>query len=204
MFKINLEGLDDFCEDWIAKANRADTSSMDGVFDRFFSLWLVYNRLYEEAGRMLVHTQHSWAQGIKRRPPFMPMPDRRAATSGIISFCGASALKSAIEKSCDGKALDNTLQAIESGQFFLHENYETGEPDHKKDLALLRQAREGDVEALLNLVYQARCNLFHGQKVYSSVQRPLLEGMIAVLVVVVEQARAKMRSGIKGLPQRGL
>ncbi|MGE4451005.1 hypothetical protein [Castellaniella sp.] len=201
MFKVNLERLDDFCEAWIAKANRADTTSIDGVFDQFFSLWLVYNRLYEEAGRILVHERHPWSQapGFNKRPPFMPMPDRQAAITGITFFCGASALKSAIAKSCDSQALDRTLRAIESGQFFLHENYATGEPDHEKDQALVRQAREGDAEALLALVYKARCNLFHGQKAYSEIQRPLLGGMIAVLVVVIEQARAKMRSRMERL-----
>jgi len=46
----------------------------------------------------------------------------------------------------------------------------------------------------LELLYQARCNLFHGQKAYSEVQRPLLEGMIEVLVVTIEQVRASLRN----------
>jgi hypothetical protein len=195
--EINLERLEEFCEAWVAKANEADTRHIAGVFDRFFALWIVYNRLYEEAARTLAHEDHPWARRFSRwrNQPFAPPPDRASATQGIVFFCGRRELVAAIAQD-DGcrRALEEALCAMDSGLLFLHEDYQTGDPDHDRDRELVERARNDNPEALLALVYQARCNLFHGQKAYSEVQRPLLEGMIAVLVVTIEQARASLRN----------
>lgn len=200
MPEVNLEKLDEFCEAWIAKADEADTGHIAGVFDRFFALWIVYNRLFEEAARTLAHEGHPWTRRFGRwaNRPFAPAPDRASATQGIVFFCGRRELASAIAEhhGCQ-RALEAALRAIESGLLFLHENYETGEPDNERDRHLVERVRNGDLEALLALVYQARCNLFHGQKAYSEAQRPLLEGMIEVLLVVIGQARAVRRNLIQ-------
>ena len=35
-----------FCRRWIEKADNYDDKSLDGVFDKFFSLYVAFNRLY--------------------------------------------------------------------------------------------------------------------------------------------------------------
>lgn len=191
----NLEKLDEFCEAWIAKAHEADTRDIAGVFDRFFALWVVYSRLYEVVARTLAFERHPCARRFmpRRNQPFAPPPDRLSATRGVVFFCGQRELAEAVaeHEGCQ-QTLETTLWVIESGILFLHEDYETGEPDYERDRQLVQRARNGNLNALLSLMYQARCNLFHGQKAYSEAQRPLLEGMIEVLVVVIEQIRASM------------
>ena len=194
--RLNLERIEEFCAAWIARAGEADTRHIAGVFDRFFALWVVYNRLYEAAARTLAQECHDWASAfVRRNQPFRPLPDRMSATRGVILFCGRQRLAAAIAQH-DGcsRMLEATLQAIDSGLLFLNEDYQTGEPDYAKDRELVGHVRKGDPGALLELLYQARCNLFHGQKAYSEVQRPLLEGMIEVLVVTIEQVRASLRN----------
>lgn len=196
MTEVNIDRLNEFCEAWIAKANEADSTCIGGIFDRFFALWIVYNRLYEEVARALARERHPSARRFmpRRNLPYAPPSDRVAATEGVIVFCGRQALHDAIFSNADcQQALDATMGAIESGVFFLHEDYETGEPDHERDRQFIERARKGDLRSLLSLLYQARCNLFHGQKAYSEAQRPLLEGMIEVLVVVIDLVWASMQ-----------
>ncbi len=45
---INQE-IQSFCENWIAKANAYENDNLQHVFDKFFTLFVVYNRLYVEA-----------------------------------------------------------------------------------------------------------------------------------------------------------
>lgn len=197
MPEVNFDKLNEFCEAWIAKANEADPTHIGGIFDRFFALWIVYNRLYEEVARILARERHPLARRFmpRRHLPYAPPLDRVAATQGVMVFCGRQALHDALIGNADcQQALDATMWAIESGVFFLHEDYETGEPDHERDRQFVERARNGDLRSLLSLLYQARCNLFHGQKAYSEAQRPLLEGMIEVLVVIIDQVRVSMQN----------
>ena len=40
--------INDFCNNWLQKANNIDSSNLQGAFDKFFTLYVVYNRLYVE------------------------------------------------------------------------------------------------------------------------------------------------------------
>lgn len=171
MQELNFQALNGFCSAWLRKAERIDTNSLEGVFDRFFTLWVVFNRLYEEAGRTLVHRRHKlYSPFIARRGPrvFAPPPDKISATKGIAAFVGLDRLRDNIlgdHEAADG--LQYIHDSIRSGMFYLHENYETGEPDTATDIDLVQRAIGGCVVSTLTLIYQARCNLFHGQKAFT-------------------------------------
>lgn len=190
MQELNFRALESFCAAWLRKAERADTDRLEGVFDRFFTLWVVFNRLYEEAGRTLAHQGHPiYRSFINRRGPrhFAPPPDKISATKGIAVFVGKDLLRAHIQEDAEAmRGLDYIHDAIRYGMFYLHENHETGEPDTEKDLALVEKAIRGCVESTLTLIYQARCNLFHGQKAFTEAQRELLTGMSSILIKVIE------------------
>lgn len=189
MQELNFQALKFFCSAWLIKADRVNTNSLEGVFDRFFTLWVVFNRLYEEAGRTLVHRSHPiYRSFIAKRGKrvFAPPPDKISATKGIVVFSGQNRLKNRILRDHDAiEGLRYIHDSIHSGMFYLHENYETGEPDTAKDIALVQQAIDGCVESTLTLIYQARCNLFHGQKAFTESQRILLNGMSSILIQVI-------------------
>lgn len=195
MTKVNRERLDQFCDAWLQKAHDSDRCVIAGVFDRFFALWIVFNRLYEEAAHILVRENDPIARRfpVRRQRLYRPPPDRFSATQGVVSFCGIVTLRQALKESPHYEDIEDALRCIERGEFHLHENYETGEPDCEEDMHLVQKSRQGDPIALLTLLYQARCNLFHGQKAYSESQRPLLNGMIAILSVTIERTREAMR-----------
>lgn len=190
MRELNFQALNGFCTAWLRKAERIDIEPLEGVFDRFFTLWVVFNRLYEEAGRTLVHSgHHLYRPFIARRGRhiFAPPPDKLSATRGITTFVGKGRLRDHIFGNREAvQGLEYVHNSIRSGMFYLHENHETGEPDSEKDIVLVRKAMDGCVESTLTLIYQARCNLFHGQKAFTESQRDLLNGMSAVLNQVIE------------------
>ncbi|WP_146680421.1 hypothetical protein [Oceanococcus atlanticus] len=198
MIEVNLQRLDEFCDVWLERATAVAQPSIENIFDQFFILWVVFNRIYAESARVLAAEGHSsarmfaFSQGGKRK--FAPPPDRIAATRGVEAFCGVSELNRRLyEHEESAQAIETVLSVVESGMLYLHENYETGEPDFKRDRKLVAAARNGKPSALLELLYQARCNLFHGQKAYSESQRPLLEGMVIVLRIVIDASRSKLR-----------
>lgn len=190
MQELNFRALESFCTAWLQKAGRINTDSLEGVFDRFFTLWVVFNRLYEEAGRALVCRGHPiYRPFIKRRGArvFAPPPDKISATKGIAAFVGKTRLMDSIYRDAEAMhGLEYIHDAIRYGMFYFHENYETGEPDTAKDIILVDKAIGGCVESTLSLIYQARCNLFHGQKAFTEAQRELLNGMSSILTQVIQ------------------
>ncbi|WP_110456643.1 hypothetical protein [Shewanella algidipiscicola] len=189
MQELNFEALNQFCSAWIRKSERIDLEPLEGVFDRFFTLWVVYNRLYEEAGRYLVHRQHPFYRPFiarRGRRVYAPPPDKISATKGIVAYVGMGYLRENVfanQNAVEGMNFVN--DAVQNGMLYLHEDYETGEPDIERDQELVTKAREGCVESILTLIYQARCNLFHGQKSFTESQRDLLNGMSEILRVII-------------------
>ncbi|WP_462159809.1 hypothetical protein [Pseudoalteromonas sp. GB56] len=187
--ELNYDHLSSFINIWLRKAENTDTGPLEGVFDKFFTLWVAYNRLYEEAAHILINQNHPlYRRFISRRGArvFSPPPDRMAAIDGVEAFCGRANLRSLIENSpmALGGAT-NIYDALSYGGFYIHTNYETGEPDIEKDQSLVSKARTGCHKSLLSIIYQARCNLFHGQKSFTENQRPLVEGMSAVISILI-------------------
>ncbi|MDY6946934.1 MAG: hypothetical protein SXG53_14555 [Pseudomonadota bacterium] len=197
MSELNLARLDEFCDAWLNRAAAVPQPSIADLFDQFFALWIVFNRIYEESARVLAASGHPSARvvvAIGKGRRFAPPPDRKSATVGVEALCGVAELRRRLYEDAESaRAIERVLDVVASGRLHLHENYETGEPDFPRDQKLVAEARQGSPRALLELLYQARCNLFHGQKAYSEVQRPLLEGMIRVLRIVIDTARVKLR-----------
>ena len=87
------------------------------------------------------------------------------------------------DESCR-KAVGVLVALIENGDFYLHENYATGTPNRAEDRRIAREASGYNPKAILGLIYQARCNLFHGTKAFEEHQRVLLDNMSVILEFV--------------------
>ena len=189
MHQLNFEHLNAFCNAWIEKAEQTDIEPLSGVFDKFSTLWVVYNRLYEESGRQLVFANSPiYRQFISNRGPsvYAPPPDKISATKGVVTYCGLANLRRQIfDNPNSTTSIQNIVESIASGMLYLHENNETGEPDHERDSRLVERVNNRCIESLLVLIYQARCNLFHGQKSFTESQRGLLVEMSSILVNVI-------------------
>lgn len=210
---VNIRQLDIFCNSWLRKAKlyekprpnsflsrvrrTADVDCVEGTdtlsrcFDRFTSLFVVFNRIYTEAGKLLIR------RGVISQPPqrrFAPLPDRKSATEHIVTFYGEDRLRDEIssDNNCR-KAVDKLVQLIRGEHFYLHEDYATGFPDTGRDKQLAEEASAYSPQAVLTLIYQARCNLFHGEKDFDERQRVLLDNMSVALEFIVLKVLAKLK-----------
>src|SRR4051812_16963804 len=102
--KVNIRQLDIFCESWLRKAkayerprstffsrrpermpdhNRAaGAEELSRCFDRFTSLFVVFNRVYTEVGKLLIR------RGVVQPHPhkkYAPLPDRQSATVHVVT-----------------------------------------------------------------------------------------------------------------------
>lgn len=171
-----------FVARWLARANKIQLDSLDNYFDKFFTLFVVYNRLYVEAAFSKPHV------GSKS------FSDGKAATSWLVQFLGADKIISAIntDRQCV-VALEQIATLIEQEKFAIKLHRRTRQCQPSEDKRLLQRLRDpnGDIkaEAILDLIYSVRCNTFHGQKGFEDVQKEILGPVIVLLEKIIELLR---------------
>ena len=170
-----------FCNDWLSKAKEYDDQSLEGCYDKFFTLFVVFNRLYAEATFELARRQVITIQANR------PLPDRKGATEYTLLFVGQDDFDQLIEEQLASEVAELT-RLIEDEHFHIKLSAPNGDPQREKDQSLLRDLRSrGKTRALavLDVVYSIRCNLFHGHKAFQQVQAELLRPAIRVVYQVV-------------------
>jgi len=170
--------LRDFCDAWRAKARDYPVGEIRGAFDRFFTSYVVFNRLYSEATyRLALRGQ------VKLRERF---PDSQAAQEYVLQYCGAQHLIDAWERDeATRTALHRITDHLRERRFALRLNPVTGarRPDEDRKLleALESRGKNRRAKAVLEALYSIRCNMFHGQKGYQLAQLELVQPAIVVL-----------------------
>lgn len=201
--KANWNQLQDFCDRWLAKARRYDETNLSDYFDRFTTHYILFNAIYNEVGFRM--RQPSYPKQMNKDwrkyallKPFAPLPDKALATRYVVEYYGKDALRNSIAESENCLVAVNTLvDLIETEQFYFHLDYETGQPDWRKDKALARRCVVHDPQAILELIYQARCNLFHGQKEYEQSQRTVLRCLTTLLEFISQKVLLKLLADLK-------
>jgi hypothetical protein len=214
---IDVVQLDSFCTRWLRKAKshdgpysrehigsripkysantRSGTLNLAHSFDRFTSLYVAFSRVYTEVGKLLI------AKGQVRPPRlgrYAPPPDRKTATSYVVDFYGLRTLQTEIQADEPCRtAVDALVDLIGNGHFYRHEDYETGAPDLSRDQRIARRAAQYDPKAILELIYQARCNLFHGTKVFEERQRILLDNMSTIVEFATRRILIRLKAELR-------
>jgi hypothetical protein len=159
--------LQDFCQKWRTKAETYSSEEIGGAFDRFFTLYVAFNRLYAEATFRLARRGQA---RLKNR-----FPDSNAAQEYVLQFCGAETLTRAWEDD------PNTMAArcqiadhLRQGRFSLKLDMMTGakRPNADRELlgAMESRSRNRRAQAVLEALYAIRCNMFHGHKGFEPIQ----------------------------------
>jgi len=180
-----------FVTDWLAKADNIKLESIATYFDKFFTLYVVYNRLYAEATFAL---SRKGQINISSEKPF---PDRKAATNYVVKLIGSASLVGAITNNTEcSAALSQIEKLIEQNVFSIKLHMVTGERQREKDENLLRRLRDRNqntkAEAILDLIYSIRCNTFHGHKEFEGVQIEILDPIIVLLETLIGLIRDKL------------
>ena len=93
--------IETFCQNWIEKAEAYNDNNLQDVFDKFFTLFVVYNRLYVEA---TFRMSNRGEINIRNRNSF---PDAQAAKNYVIQYLTSRTINEAFNND------ENCLRAIE-------------------------------------------------------------------------------------------
>jgi len=171
-----------FCQRWVGKAPAYNDCSLDEAFDKFFSLFVAFNRLYSHMARSRGQPQ---------------APDRTAATELFALAIGHEALHNALlEADDDVKDLRNLIRP--DGPFYLISDRGQDEPNVKQNRQLYEDLASANsavaMKAVLTFLYQLRCNMFHGSKDFENQQLEIIRPANRVLDCVVREGLRKLES----------
>lgn len=172
--------LDRFCNEWTDKAAQYSNESIDGCYDKFFTLFVVFNRLYAEATFELARRNQITLTHNKT------LPDRKGATDYCLKIIGVTRFQELFNSKLV-KHVERLILLIEQEKFYIKLSIPNGERQREKDLELLSHLRSTNKKrllALLDFVYSVRCNLFHGHKCFQPAQVELLRPTNVILAEI--------------------
>lgn len=178
--------LSTFVTSWVAKANKYKDGKRDGAFDRFFSLFVPFNALYQAAVDRMISNDAIRESDVT---------DRRSATEYVITYIGAPLLQEHLHANCK-EEIELIVKLIDEGTFYVSTCRKTGKPDHQADSIHTEGIKSNNsnhyCKGILELIYQTRCNMFHGSKEFTHIQIRLLKPMNAILNQIVKILLARL------------
>lgn len=189
---INQE-IKDFCEKWIEKAKAYSNDNLQDVFDKFFTLFVVYNRLYVEA---TFRMSNKGEINIQNRNSF---PDSQAAKNYVIQYLNSNTINNAFDadENCT-HAIERLKVIIRDQEFNIKLNMVTGFPEREKDLELLTKLEANHIDrkikAIADFIYSIRCNVFHAQKGYVQNQVNVLNPVNTILMKLIDLLFDKLKN----------
>ncbi|WP_299221219.1 hypothetical protein [uncultured Aquimarina sp.] len=166
----------DFHNNWIAKANAISTNELSDIFDKYITLFVIYNNLYNQVPNKLI------ISGI-------PVPnkifDNKAATELVVKFLTPEDLLLEFSNNNLDNDIESIINLIDQETFHIKINY--GGYNRNEDLKILNELKSENkgkkATGILKVIYYVRCNIFHGNKDFVEYQRILMEPLIKILSV---------------------
>lgn len=181
----------DFYRSWLQKADQYGDADLKQCFDKFFTLFVIYNRLYAEVTFNLARA------GRIRLRGWYSFPDSTAAKSYVQQYLGSANLLSKLEDNEESKkAIDTISNLVEDGIFNIKLDMVTGNSQRETDLKLLNSLKSTNkwkrAYAILDIIYSLRCNMFHGHKGFNKVQIDILKPTIIILDRIIKGLYEKL------------
>jgi hypothetical protein len=167
----------DFYTNWTGKANGIVGDDLSNVYDKYMTLFVIYNNLYNQIPDKLI------SNGI-----VVPnkIHDNKAATEMVVQFLGANLFLNELGANNLGTDVDSIINLIEQETFHIKINH--GQYDRNEDLKILSELRSTNEQkkatAILKVVYYVRCNIFHGNKDFQEYQRLIVEPLTRILLTI--------------------
>ena len=181
----------EFYDNWNRKVEEYLGDDLRIHFDRFFTLYVLYNRLYAETTFEMARNHRI---RLTNRSTF---PDKTAATDYVVQFIGADDFVECIESNVESKkAFGDLKELINQERFHILLDLITGDANRYADLALLESLNSTDnsvkAKSIAQVIYAIRCNLFHGHKQFSGVQKQILVPVTIILRRIVTRLYNKL------------
>ncbi|WP_443945089.1 hypothetical protein ACJVDH_19560 [Pedobacter sp. AW1-32] len=163
-----------FYNNWLQKFNDIQGQNLSSLFDRYITLFIIYNSLYTQVPLTLIQ---------RGTPVKANMNDKELAIRSVIKILGAPQLIQELIRKGSNDDILRLINLIEGEQFYINLHY--GTRQRNEDLLILNKLRSTNLSqkavGILDIVYNVRCNLVHGHKDFVEPQRELLEPLIAIL-----------------------
>lgn len=183
---MDTYAIERFCQRWIDKADAYRSNDLEDLFDRFFTLFVAYNRFYSAAAEMHRAT-------IDPRQAQLLQGDRREATAVMARLIRQSRFDDAMnENPAIAAACQSMSKLLKNHRFFLHSVRGTREPDLARDAKLADGLSKHSLLSALVCLYQIRCNIFHGEKEFAPRQAELLTPASTLLEAIVLLSRGAL------------
>lgn len=175
----------------MSKADRCDEKTLEGSFDRFFTLFVIFNRLYALASYQLIESKKIPI------PKKRFVPDKEGATLNVVIYLGGDTINKIINLESNYKKYCDLCSLIESETFHIKLDRLTGKARRKLDLQLLENLRDEDSDiraiAILEVIYHVRCNMFHGHKSFEGVQKQLIDPLCDLMKSISDKLYFKLK-----------
>jgi hypothetical protein len=170
---------------WNIKVNNIAGNKLNDVFDKYMTLFVIFNNLYNEIPAALV------AIGIVVSKQLY---DNKKATEYVVKYLGANELLNNLQVNKCDPDIHIIIDIIQNEEFHIKLNYD--QYDRNDDLKILHNLKsKNDTNkaiAILQVCYYVRCNIFHGKKDFNEDQRKLVAAVTNILRPIVEQLYNKL------------
>jgi hypothetical protein len=171
-----------FCNNWLNKAANIECANIQGAFDKFFTLYVVYNRLYVETTYRLSN------DGLVNLGN--TFPDRKASINYVVQYLKSNNIDEEFKKDKNViESIEKLKEIIRENQFNIKLHLVTGLPQPDQDLELLAKMESNKTDiricSILEYLYLIRCNIFHAQKGFEDKQMIVLKPTIVILEKII-------------------
>jgi len=175
--------FEEFYENWIIKANEYSENVLRDIFDKYLTLFVIYNCEYN------LIASETMKKGIF---------DRYAATESIVKFLGADYFLYKMKEKGLNIEIERIIELMETNSFNIKLN--RGMSFRANDLTIIEKLRSDNEKvkaiAILEVIYFVRCNLIHGHKQYAEYQQELLLPLVRILNELVTMCRDRIVSKV--------
>ena len=182
-----------FYNTWLANADSYKGTTVNDYYNKAYSLFTLYNRLYGEATFTLAREGHITLQDNR------PFPDSKGAKQYAPQFIGYDELLQILTENVEcNNSISSLITLIENGTFYIKLSMPHGKRQLHKDQVLLKELKSNGaktkVSAILDLIYSVRCNMVHGNKGFDPIQVQLLNPVTIILRKIIETLFEKLRN----------
>jgi hypothetical protein len=175
----------EYCTKQKAAVESITADDITSVFNRFTTLYAMYNRLYNRLPEVLI--------GLGQQLPAKD-DDNKRSTVYVTQYLGGATILGNLS----AQHLDNDIKfltwILEYGAF--HLKLKNGKHVPKRDAELARDIKSADpntrVIAILYIAYYVRCNMLHGEKHQEENQRRLVSAATRIIGVVTNHLYDKL------------
>jgi hypothetical protein len=172
-------------DNWEIKSAQIKTETLDGLYNKFITLFTIYNRLYNESYSILK---------ADNKLHKIRYSDFEKATVLVVEFLTAQSIVDKFTETNQAD-LDGVNNLLVNKVFNI--NLEDGNPKPDMDNKLMINLKSVDVnikaQAVLSLVYNVRNNLIHGYKDFQEYQRLIVEPTINILESLIFLYKQKLK-----------